>query len=742
MRLVELYVKDFCQYEEVTVSLLAGMNIVVGENGSGKSNLFVRAPEFAMFGECANTPRLEENIRGYDRRLGNSPVADEATVRLRFIADGKEGVVTRVIRSEGANRALMVYDNETYKSVSKVNAKMQDLLQVDPRMASRFVIVHQGRLDALFSATRADRKDMFHLLFGTNIFDRFARGMSTEISNYDVFKVPDETPEQLQDEMTVVGLELLDMNERLAILQADVDKSDGDALVAALNSAREVITAKGAMPSALEELKSAEVDKEEVEASLSLFLKEHAALATKIELQSSAAETAQLEIREATACFARNEARKIAKHNLAVSGVALDAATTISIPSVEDPTSTILQLNRTKEKLQARLRVSREFVASASGGDGECPTCGTTEVVAADGKHTPVSELLARHQAIIDEVLPLVVEIVSTVQSAEGVFETYVRELDELQNEIDKRIVNLKIAGAALDALGDIEPEINLEEARTIVAEFVALVVERDEVAKAKEALHANNNRVILRHGSVKETVDKLQLLVAKDVDLEQSQRELETWMGMREILAGATATRDSTQQKLNTLISRKHVVEDLLAKVEGQIKYRALLADAQRVFHRDNLPALIAKQFTGRITRGWNEMLELFEVPFSAELVSAPGTDDDLSMNFHFVDGTRPSYQLSGGEKCAAALSLLVEVNKQFARNAGVLFLDEPTYGLNATKMDLLPEFLRKVQDYATATGIQIFMVTHEERLFQSFDNVINTRDLLPSAGEALSPV
>jgi DNA repair exonuclease SbcCD ATPase subunit len=97
------------------------------------------------------------------------------------------------------------------------------------------------------------------------------------------------------------------------------------------------------------------------------------------------------------------------------------------------------------------------------------------------------------------------------------------------------------------------------------------------------------------------------------------------------------------------------------------------------------------------------------------------------MTIKVVYPDGEAYIEELSGGERCCASLSFLVAVNRQFAGRVGFLVLDEPTYGLDADHINTLAKLFLEIQKYATSTGLQIIVVTHEERLKLGFSNIIS---------------
>jgi DNA repair exonuclease SbcCD ATPase subunit len=128
-----------------------------------------------------------------------------------------------------------------------------------------------------------------------------------------------------------------------------------------------------------------------------------------------------------------------------------------------------------------------------------------------------------------------------------------------------------------------------------------------------------------------------------------------------------------------------------------------------------------LAKRYFKSLNKNWNELLSTLDVRFSVQI------GDDTSIRVTFPDGEAPIEDLSGGERCCAALAFIMAVNRQFASSAGFLILDEPTYGLDADHRDKLLDLLKSARTYTDSSGLQLMMITHEDGLRGGFNNLID---------------
>ena len=64
--------------------------------------------------------------------------------------------------------------------------------------------------------------------------------------------------------------------------------------------------------------------------------------------------------------------------------------------------------------------------------------------------------------------------------------------------------------------------------------------------------------------------------------------------------------------------------------------------------------------------------------------------------------------------------------VHKLFAANMGLMILDEPTLALDDDHVECVFNLLEKVKGYSRTAGLQLIIVTHEQRLTGVMDGVI----------------
>jgi len=174
---------------------------------------------------------------------------------------------------------------------------------------------------------------------------------------------------------------------------------------------------------------------------------------------------------------------------------------------------------------------------------------------------------------------------------------------------------------------------------------------------------------------------------------------------------------------KQEALSGYQTLLDELREKMERHKTMGALrevVSDVRDVFHWQNLPKKVAQANLMGITGEINEALEIFGSPFWVE------ADVNLSFKVHFPNSPpRSAGSLSGGQKAVLAICFRIAVNRLFGADAGMMFLDEPTAGLDNDNIAYFQEALCalaiKVRDKQ-----QLVIITHAVELRGTFDQVI----------------
>lgn len=725
MNIDKINLKDFCQHEDFSIDLSPGVNLLLGPVGSGKSTT-LRALEFGLTGSMPVTRRLEENIRG----LGDEKLASEAKVHIDFTGHDQPGSVERVIKADGGSKAYFNHLDIKVQSVSKVNQEMQDLLGLDTRTAGQLMFVRQGELHTLLSARDAERKTLLQKLFGVSFLSGLSDKLYEERERYASFKVPDETPDEIQE---YIQSAQKDLQEAEKAAQSFRKLADPDII----KKHRQALHDHSMGVSASEELQQCKENEKQVYLQLEKTNKQLEDANSRQEDAQLALDSASDEAQGAQEVLARAEFVKSARtnHKKAKAGLEerekqLKKHLDTKIEPVEDPTKTLQEVEPELKRQQDELQRCRDFLRAfkSTSHNHQCPTCGTEAVVDKDGNKVDLERLIQETKDRKETLEAETNETSALVKAIKQDWDEYQKKIEWFENRKMLLESQRDQAKDILDQLGDPPEEVDeqnakekldaLEQAKTICNQLNQMVNQLQQTVERK------NQELLSIAGNIEKAQEKTKLKL-DDETIKKTRQELEEMEKYNQQAAQKEGESEQIRKQVELLNRRLSKAVKAMEKIKGQTQYREVLDHARQLVHRDKLPALLTQPFVSSLNRMWNETLSMLAMTFTAELISSPGQDDDLSFVFYFPEGYAQSYQLSGGQRCAASLSLLIAVNRLLSRS-NLLVLDEPTYGFSRAELELLPEVMRNLQTYAVSRGLQVIMVTHEQSLFSDFDNVV----------------
>ena len=179
------------------------------------------------------------------------------------------------------------------------------------------------------------------------------------------------------------------------------------------------------------------------------------------------------------------------------------------------------------------------------------------------------------------------------------------------------------------------------------------------------------------------------------------------------QIKAEKTSLRKST--------SLLESLEEKLGNEEKSKELQEIVEEVKNLFYWGELPLQVSLANLALIVSELNIALDDFGSPFWVE------ADDKLNFVVHFPGAPpRLAGSLSGGQKVILAICFRAAVNKIFGNDVGMMFLDEPSAGLDA---DNLASFKRMLERMATSikNDFQLFVITHEDSLSSSFTQTLD---------------
>jgi exonuclease SbcC len=690
MRLSRVRLVNFCQHKDKDVELPAGVVGVLGSNGSGKSN-FIRGILRAITGTTGGVGKKEEDLAWG---------AEKGYVRVDFEAGGKPGHIQRDLLTA---RCTMEYAETKHRTSTEVDEAIYGIIGVSARMLDEMVFVKQGQIEGVLFSKPAERSRSFQSLFGTEGAERIRDLLQEELQGIVLTSRKDVIVEvrQRQEGMKAEAAQCeQDVQTALRdiLLEADAQSAkDKIALHHSDSTARAMALAEQSrMPPLQKELS-------EIVAKIYDLVKRHDETMKVLEESRPLVEGARKNLAAADAIRAAAAARDRAEKLKVDAEAALALVKPVLVPLD-------LELERTRADARAKFNTDYAIVTTFTTAGGTCPTCKQPLSVA----H------LEAARARFKELEPTLKSLDQLYAENQANHRASVSALSAWESSHARAERDLAEARQILSSATDLRPpsEETLRGYREFVRDFDvaehsfrALRSELDVAESRRKHVEAELARI----GNV--NVPELHVSASECADLHRRLESHTAASARRAELANRLASIYKAHSDANELVRRYEAEEAQTARLGV---YRNLCERTRAVLHRDSLPNLVARGYLRLLNSCLAKYLEIFAAPFAARI------NDDLSISCFFGSNNVLAERLSGGQKVCLGIAFRFAVYELFTAKLGVLVLDEPTVYLDRDRVDSVVRLLERVKGYSKSAGLQVIVVTHEERLAGVFDGVI----------------
>lgn len=700
MRLKSVVVKNFCQHEERKDSFCPGVVGIMGPNGSGKSN-YLGAIRYAFTGSSDNA-----GVKADDLKWG----AEKGSVAVEFVSGSVEGAIKRDIKS---TRCSLKFGEREYKTAAELDQAVYGILGITPKVLTELVFVSQGQTEGILFQKSADRAKSLQVLFGTESAEHIRELLMEEASRTPA-ESKAEAIAQLESQLKANVEEPLD---KLKAAYAELSKG-----LFSLEQKEKLLDLVAEFENYTRHEVVFKAEKEKTEGLLKQIAESETVFKTSTNLVSTLRSILQSTEKEAAAARLRIENYSMAKW-------ACDTRR-LSQKTVEECRTKLLtrgplapldptELEKRKQAyadLKAELDIS-DRIAAVDAETGVCPACGQVLNASHLQTHAKKAAVLAPKAAVLK----------TSLQGDELKYSTFLSAL--CVHESDQR--NTK---ASLDS------HLSTLNSTPVVAEPTAVQQAEDKeitalfnsTCKSLEEAQARASMIQAAFERTKTLYEESRARMAgEEVAMGACSIPAGRCVEIRLELAGnralelkaseaAGAIKNLESQRLN-LLSKINELKAADAANKRRLEWKAFVEKARLLLHRDNLPRLVAQRYLGSLNTKLAQYLEIFEVPFASHI------DGELNINCVFGGNrTVNASRLSGGQKVMLGIAFRFAVHELFAADLGLMILDEPTAYLDDDHLDCVFELLEKVKNYSRTSGLQLIVVTHEQRLMGVFDSVI----------------
>lgn len=714
-RIVDVKIKGWCQHSELSASFIDGANGIVGPNGKGKSNL-LSAVYTAVTGRML-TGTIEDNINFE---------ADAAEITVDFVQNGVAGTVKRVFtakridghanRDKAKSTASLKFGEDKTTGASKVTEEMTHITGMTPFVIENHVFVTQGKIDALLFQPKGERLKSFLSLIPAVAKAEILRvELANELGRFQEIEVAtnvDETKASVAKITAEIADEELRLEACKSATPAETDMQDANSVLLNVRVAQQ---AEMELPALQAKIATQNKLLTDATVNLSVADTQAAALNEIIDALKPKYEAAKVEL---TAIANNNSVLKVRQ----TSEQQL-AELTNQIVSKGTPDDGGQPWKGLPEWEKALISVSSDMTAASKlvnvlQAGGQCPTCGNKFI-------NPEQEL-ANSKAIVAKLSPIVLDLTSKIRDAKNAKSVYDNATASYMAWLDSSQARLESLQKTLDTLPVVTAAStdHIADLNNMIKDYDSKVVMLRQATQESVSHNATINSSTAILSSLQDT----QVSLAAKLAAKPSAEHVASAMGVlkmckeiNEMSASLTGGLMAKRSMLSQLQQELAKMEATVAKATATRAYRQLLEEAREVFHRERLPAEVLAASTRDLDSVCNKFLDMFGNPFAVQLMP------DMELVCLFPSGYNTvAERLSGGQKCVLSVAMRFAINELFARDLGLLALDEPCSYMDDDNVEYMKDVITRINEVGKSTGVQTMVITHHKELIPGFESVI----------------
>jgi DNA repair exonuclease SbcCD ATPase subunit len=711
-RITEVSVKGWCQHKDLTVPFIDGTNGIIGANGRGKSNL-IGAIFTGITGRCI-VGNLEDNINFE---------GDSAAIAIKFLYNDTDGVIERKFsakrmpdgtRDRLKSTARLEYGGKKLTSVTKVNEEIVAITGLKPGVVENHVFISQDTLRSLLFQKKSDRlKSFLELLPELSRIHTIGDLLLNEHSQFQEMDVSVSITETLAA-ISAVEKEVDELSKPLEVIDIQGKKQIADGAVKLLerwNRRQEKVKELEALQ------RDYNVVTKQLDDAVVAMSNADTTLAEVTETRDALSGTAALAERELAALKqnaiiyetrnrAEAEAAKLVSEVGSRSQPDPGGSPWTDIPALEkEQMSWLSELNQHQKKLKVLTE------------GGSCPTCGNVfldphkHLIESTAQLTKLKECTDRRSVQISALRLQE----STYRSALAAYtqwsDSAQRQLVSLQETLNKLPKVVKPDESRIHTLGE-----ELTKYKNILADYDT--ADRD-AQNCKSHFAVINSKYLSLQERITKASDAME-----DISSEQAaaaEAVVREYEAVYNKYVADKATLASKQAELNRLRGMADRLAQTMKATEAVKAYRELLVKSRNILHPTRLPQAVLQSYVGTLESICNKFLEAFGRPFTVSI------EEDMELTCVMPNGYSPAAdRLSGGQKCVLSVAMRFAINELFARDLGLIVLDEPTEYLDNDNIEYMRTLMEMLKGISKASRVQTIVITHRHEFMTSFDNLV----------------
>ncbi len=702
-----LILTNFGPHRKLDLTFTRGLVGIFGPNGAGKSHV-VEAIPAAITNDFGRFPGVKlDNINTL------AGPKDESSLYVEAEHNGHEFTLYRALRAPRGTPAnsLVIGNDKPITNANEIAYALETTLGLNIDVMMRYVFIPQWAMFAFLTDRSGKRAEAYQTLCGTERAADICTAIDKMIKEEpDLFNEIVDTSDDWRTKVVqlrtasetavkaydaAVALELrLDV---LTSYQGQIE--DWNNRQSLLNQHKIESPKIATMVTAVDTAKVFLVDAD----------KRLTTARTALNAIQATADQARIDLKDIQAVKARQAARDRLQQQLSAARTALDRIV-ITPRHARDGEFEELQQERA-------IKAAEIATDNATLRSSVCPTCKRPTT---SDDLVSVTQRLKVNEARVNEITPLIAEIHRAIQSH--------NKSSEQRRQSEYQVETIE---AQLNTYADVSTE-TFDEAglKTVIANYDTARIEFDSATKAYNAaerdLAIKNAALTDQRKRVQDIADLGRAISVTREEFDIASAAVADHM---KTLAQAGLLKSRLDDTLKELEGAENQLNAIVARIERGRKARRFGTDLRtirdEIMHRQMLPRAVAQANLKDLESGINRTLGQFGDPF---WVSAA---DDLSFDVHFPGKpAQNAERLSGGQKMMFALCFHQAVQSLFGADIGMMTLDEPTAGVDASNRIGMAEALKGLASSVRGSK-QVIVITHADELAPCFDQIIQLGDV-----------
>lgn len=700
-------------HKHLEVNLGPGLTGILGRNGGGKSTLVnsIYAGLTNDFERLA--PTKSKLIRN------NADFNDQSIIRIEGLHRDQSFTIERDLKSSRGSK--LIFDGKSYDKAADVNELLESQLGITKHMIKDYVFVDQWQMFSFLDQSPSNRAQSFQYLCGLQSIEQVYNACRSYVTQHKNVGLVDNRS-QLAQYVNEASEELESIRKEYSSIKSAVNKlkEGAEAREAILQRHRYASAARNKLDNIVNDREILNVKIKDLTKSARLEKAELAKLKSEItEFEETENFKKAIEVQTNKKQIEQTIRNLNSAIDLRDSLEAKLAKLKASRPEPHVDLIEEAELDSQRNQLAkfvGQLDVLGEFFKHSENIHDTCPLC--NQKVNSDF----ISKTETKYKKVKSGFEALRVRIKNS--------EAYIKDIRDYEHNLNNLEDKIDTNQANIDTYLSYYPQEILDfyaSSNAVIKEYSflkkSLEAKIETCSDIKEKINSLSSKLDALSDSnslVKGLLEAVENAPSKK-EREEAERLNDKLSQLAKRLAEKKGQGIKAKESLRKATEALRVHEEQIAKHQRSQELVRKVEQAKSIFAKDALPKAVAQASLASLIADVNENLALFNHPFFVE------AGDNLTFKAYLPGNPNPidAQQLSGGQKVILAVAFRGALDRVFGHNVGMLFLDEPTAGLDEDNVKYFHTALSKMSE-KLGKNRQLVIITHVQDIGELFDNTV----------------